>query len=155
MIRFQLEIAVVLAASVLSSIIVSYWTRTKEGKIQLPVHANESLARSDGRDPFDVTTPDDIIDGYPIDEEKFWREARLILSFDRLSRLNCEKSLGLPQEIDSDSDRGLHRRSKHSLFWLRYCQCRARLHSHLFGLYRFCNIPPHHMCTVLDAKFYG
>ena len=81
MIRFQLEIAAVLAASVLGSLVVSYWTRTKEGKIQLPIHANVSLGNSeslDSRDPLDVTMPDDIIDGYPIDEGKFWREARLV-----------------------------------------------------------------------------
>lgn len=156
MIRFQLDIAVVLAASVLGSVIVSYWTRTQEGKIQLPIHVDESLGSSDGRDPLDVTTPDDIIDGYPIDEEQFWREARLLsLSLVQLSRLNCEKLSGLLQETDSDGERGLHCRSKHSLSRLRFCQCRARLRSNLFGLCRFCNIPPPHMWTVLDAKFYG
>jgi hypothetical protein len=76
MIRFQLEIAVALFASVLGSLIVSYFTRPQDGKIQLPIHASESLER----DPLDVTTPDDIIDGYPIDEEKFWEQARPFLS---------------------------------------------------------------------------
>lgn len=77
MIRFHLEIAVALFASVLGSLIVSYFTRPRDGKIQLPIHAGESLGTSeDSRDPLDVTTPDDIIDGYPIDEEKFWSQAR-------------------------------------------------------------------------------
>jgi len=80
MVRFQLEIAVALFASVLGSLIVSYFTRPQDGKIRLPIHAGESLGTSDSRDPLDVTTPDDIIDGYPIDEEKFWEQARPSLS---------------------------------------------------------------------------
>lgn len=99
MIRFQLEIAVVLAASVLGSIIVSYWTRTQEGKIQLPIHADEFLGSSDGRDPLDVTKPDDIIDGYPIDEGKFWIEVRLPFSFVRLLRLNCKNHQVLRRKL--------------------------------------------------------
>jgi hypothetical protein len=31
------------------------------------------------RDPFDVVTPDDLIDGIPIDEQKFWQKVTLHL----------------------------------------------------------------------------
>ena len=66
--RFQLPIAVALGASVVISLITFYFTRTKEGKIQLPTTANGQ----NERDIFDVLRPEDITDGYPIDEESFW-----------------------------------------------------------------------------------
>ncbi|KAJ2928533.1 hypothetical protein H1R20_g8544, partial [Candolleomyces eurysporus] len=74
--RFQFEIAITLAASVVASILAFYWAKQKrEGKIQLPTHNDEEL---DGdhyskHDPLEVTTPEDVIDGYPLEEEAFWR----------------------------------------------------------------------------------
>ena len=68
MLRFQLPISIALVASVAASLITFYFTRTKEGKIQLPVSANER----NERDIFDVIKPEDATDGYPIDEESFW-----------------------------------------------------------------------------------
>ena len=62
--RFQLPIAIALVTSVVTSLITFYFTRSKEGKIQLPT-ANE-------HDIFDVLKPEDVTDGYPIDEESFW-----------------------------------------------------------------------------------
>jgi hypothetical protein len=69
MFRFQLEIAGFLAASAGASAI-TFWVskRTENGKIQLPLHEDEDQ----GRDPFDVTSPMDFVDGYPIEEAKFW-----------------------------------------------------------------------------------
>ena len=66
--RFQLPISVALVASVVSSLVTFYFTQTKEGKIQLPVSANER----NEHDIFDVIRPEDATDGYPIDEESFW-----------------------------------------------------------------------------------
>ena len=66
--RFQLPIAVVLVTIVVTSLITFYFTRTKEGKIQLPITANEQ----NEHDKFDVLRPEDVTDGYPIDEESFW-----------------------------------------------------------------------------------
>lgn len=81
MLRFELGVAITLAASTCCSLIVFYLTRDKEGKVQLPTHVNESS--NVGHDPFDVTTPEDIIDGYPIDADAFWalmRQRKLVIS---------------------------------------------------------------------------
>ena len=72
MLRFQLPISIALATSVVTSFITFYFTRTKEGNIQLPVAANEQ----NERDIFDVIRPEDVTDGYPIDEESFWTRVR-------------------------------------------------------------------------------
>ncbi|KAJ3534233.1 hypothetical protein NMY22_g7010 [Coprinellus aureogranulatus] len=79
MLRFQLPIAVVLGAStVVSAAALLLSKRNENGKIQLPIHSEEVL---DGdhyaqHDPLEVTRPEDVIDGYPIDEEAFWRRMR-------------------------------------------------------------------------------
>ena len=70
MLRFQLPISIVLVTSVVTSLITFYFTRTKEGKIQLPVIPAED---QNERDIFDVIKPEDVTDGYPIDEESFWK----------------------------------------------------------------------------------
>ncbi|KAF8879657.1 ATP-binding cassette transporter [Gymnopilus junonius] len=75
--RFQLQTAAVLVSSAAASFIFLLLTRSEEGKIQLPSHVN---VNEDGEyaehDPFDVTRPEDVIDGYPIEEEAFWRRMR-------------------------------------------------------------------------------
>ncbi|KAG6333895.1 hypothetical protein ID866_5197 [Astraeus odoratus] len=74
--EYQLPIAGVLAATALGSLIVLYFARPNgEGKIQLPTHGED--ADSLAHDPFDVTRPEDVIDGYPIREEQFWNDVRL------------------------------------------------------------------------------
>jgi hypothetical protein len=72
MVRFELAVAITLASSACVSLIVFYLTRDQEGKVQLPTHVDESEHVLYGHDPFDVTTPEDIIDGYPIDADAFW-----------------------------------------------------------------------------------
>ena len=66
--RFQLSIAFALVTSAVTSLITFYFTRTKEGKVQLPTTANGQTER----DIFDILRPEDLTDGYPIDEESFW-----------------------------------------------------------------------------------
>ncbi|TFK22452.1 ATP-binding cassette transporter [Coprinopsis marcescibilis] len=74
MFRFQVEIGAALIASAVSSSVALYWSKKSgEGKIRLPVHGDGEHPQ---HDPLDVTTPTDLIDGYPIDEEKFWRKMR-------------------------------------------------------------------------------
>jgi hypothetical protein len=81
--RFQLEIAVALNVSATVSAVLLYLNRSnaKEGKIRLPLHAVSDAPQiaseeiyPDG-DPFDVTTSEDLLDGYPLHEEKFWTQA--------------------------------------------------------------------------------
>jgi hypothetical protein len=62
--RFQLLIAHSLAVSAVISVLIFYFTRTKEGKIQLP--APSAVEQSDDE------IFDNVTDGYPIDEESFW-----------------------------------------------------------------------------------
>ncbi|KAF8438137.1 hypothetical protein L210DRAFT_968152 [Boletus edulis BED1] len=73
--QHQLPIAAILAATGAGSILILYLTRSRQPKIQLPTSGeqNESLLR----DPFDVTRPEDFVDGYPIDEVAFWNKIRL------------------------------------------------------------------------------
>ncbi|KAF8205439.1 multidrug resistance-associated ABC transporter [Mycena galopus ATCC 62051] len=63
---YQLEIASALAISAFCSSVFLYLNRPTEGKIQLPLHSDFS------DDAFDVTKPEDILDGYPIEGEAFW-----------------------------------------------------------------------------------
>ncbi|KAJ6495420.1 Alpha/Beta hydrolase protein [Mycena sanguinolenta] len=74
---YQLEIATALAISAFGSSVFIYLNRPTEGKIQLPIHTELDA----GEDAFDVTKPEDIVDGYPIDGEAFWvKVASLALS---------------------------------------------------------------------------
>ncbi|KAF9234929.1 hypothetical protein BU15DRAFT_78554 [Melanogaster broomeanus] len=75
MLEYQLPLAAVLAATAVGSIVVLYLTRPRKGKIQLPTHGDEDEPLL--RDPFDVTRPEDIVDGYPINEDAFWDKVRL------------------------------------------------------------------------------
>ena len=66
--RFQLPIAIALVTSVVTSLVTFYFTRTKEGKVQLPTTASGQ----NECDLFNVLIAEDVTDGYPIDEESFW-----------------------------------------------------------------------------------
>ena len=71
---FQFPVAVTLTSSALLSLAVHGFSASKRGEISLPVTLNDPLEpRSD---PFDVTSPEDIIDGEPIDETSFWLNVR-------------------------------------------------------------------------------
>lgn len=71
--QYQLLVAAILAAAGVGSILVLYFTSSRQPKVQLSTSGeqDESLLR----DPFDVTRPEDLIDGYPINEEGFWNKA--------------------------------------------------------------------------------
>lgn len=69
--RFQLQVSIFLFAGAACSAAVFFITRPKTGKIALPLHAEQRL-----HDPFDVTQPDDVVDGEPIDPEGFWARVR-------------------------------------------------------------------------------
>lgn len=68
----QLEISILLVVGAVCSILALYLGRPKEGKLKLPEHVDET----DGEelpDPFDgVTTPEDLVDGDPLDAHSFW-----------------------------------------------------------------------------------
>lgn len=70
--QYQLEVAVALAVSALCSLSVFLLSRPTEGKISLPKEAEEELEK----DPFDVTKPEDFVDGTPVNGEQFWQKVR-------------------------------------------------------------------------------
>ena len=74
---FQLPVAVTLASSALLSLAVRGLSASRWGKIALPVTLNDPLEHRG--DPFDVTSPEDIIDGEPIDETSFWLNVRSLI----------------------------------------------------------------------------
>jgi hypothetical protein len=68
--RLQLPAAIALLVSAFLSLALLLKNKN-EGKLQLPIHADGD-DRPLEHDPFDVTKPEDVVDGYPIDEEGFW-----------------------------------------------------------------------------------
>ena len=78
---YQLHVAVALSVALLGSAALfafqSTGTNADEGKNTLPtLEGDEGLAR----DPYDVTKPEDLVDGKPLDEERFWKRVRLTSS---------------------------------------------------------------------------
>lgn len=73
--QFQLEVAIILAVSAACSLVIFYLTREKGGQIKLPIHGplqGDAEYDETKPDPFNVTQPEDLIDGDPIDANKFW-----------------------------------------------------------------------------------
>ena len=75
---YQLPVAAALSVALLgSAALFAYQSATAksgEGKHALPtLDSDEGLQR----DPFDVTKPEDLVDGKPLDEERFWKLVRL------------------------------------------------------------------------------
>ncbi|KAH0581287.1 hypothetical protein H2248_012386 [Termitomyces sp. 'cryptogamus'] len=75
---FQTEVCIALAAAGLGSGGLFYLNRPREGKLQLPIHAAPEVLADEtpDHDPFDVTTPEDVVDGFPIDGDAFWAKMR-------------------------------------------------------------------------------
>lgn len=71
---FQLPVAATLAISAFLSLAFRGFSATKRGKIALPLTSDCPLEPR--HDPFDVTSPEDIIDGEPVDESSFWASVR-------------------------------------------------------------------------------
>ena len=76
-ILFQLPVAVTLVSSALLSLAVHALSVSKRGKIALPVTLNDPLEPR--HDPFDVTSPEGIVDGEPTDETSFWLNVRSLI----------------------------------------------------------------------------
>lgn len=78
--QLQLAVTVVLVCcAILSGVAIFYQTRSADREVQLPVNDDETTGVDDvsqTKDPFEVTMPEDVIDGYPIAEEKFWVRVR-------------------------------------------------------------------------------
>jgi len=77
--QFQLPIAIGLASGSVASWILFHFARPTEGKIQLPIHADGDDGYEE-RDGLDVAKPEDLLDGYPIDLDGFWKRVRSVWS---------------------------------------------------------------------------
>ncbi|OSD05140.1 multidrug resistance-associated ABC transporter [Trametes coccinea BRFM310] len=73
--EYQLHIAIALAIAGATSLGIFVFSGPQKKNDALPtfVEGTESLSR----DPFDVTTPEDFVDGTPINEQQFWTKMRL------------------------------------------------------------------------------
>jgi hypothetical protein len=69
---YQFQVSVALAVSVLLSLLVFYFGQPQEGKIRLDAESEPEVGDPVLHDPFDVTRPEDVVDGFPVDEAKFW-----------------------------------------------------------------------------------
>ena len=69
---YQLQAAIFVAVFSLFSAILNFWfiTPTTDGQIKLPLP--EYVDDNTQPDPFDVIKPDDLVDGYPINERSFY-----------------------------------------------------------------------------------
>lgn len=72
--EFQLPVAVTLAASAVCSLAFYTLSSSDEGKVQLPVSAQDADGEPLLKDPFDVTRPEDLVDGEPLNEGPFWAQ---------------------------------------------------------------------------------
>lgn len=71
--QFQLPVAIVLAVAAALSALLLIAVKPDEGKVNLPqAFEDDSL-----QDPFDVSEPEDVVDGEPVDEVRFWAKVRV------------------------------------------------------------------------------
>lgn len=71
---YQLPISITLSTLAGTSAFLLLLNGSSEGKIQLPA----DLVEDTYGDPLDVTSAEDLLDGYPIDESKFWAQVGTI-----------------------------------------------------------------------------
>ena len=71
--QYQLPVAAALGACALFSAALLILSKpVNDGKVKLP----EILQDSTSQDPFNITRPEDIIEGEPVDEARFWSRVR-------------------------------------------------------------------------------
>jgi hypothetical protein len=80
---YQLLLAEALVGATIISSFALFLARSQQQKIHLPTVQDASLADDVDQDPFNVTKPEDFIDGEPIDEDAFWA---------KVSVLSCARS---------------------------------------------------------------
>ncbi|KAI0761279.1 multidrug resistance-associated ABC transporter [Trametes elegans] len=73
--EYQLHVAIALVLALATSLVIYVFAGPKEQQHALPTFLGEQ--ESLVRDPFDVTTAEDLVDGVPVDETRFWAKMRL------------------------------------------------------------------------------
>jgi hypothetical protein len=78
-VSYPLAASAIADVCAISSALILLFSRPK--RLELPTtnagDRDERLEGEDRKDPFDIATSEDMIDGYPIHEEKFWSQVRL------------------------------------------------------------------------------
>lgn len=93
--RFQLEASFALAAVALGSLVVLAANIPRTGKVRLEDDSHDLAA-----DPFDVTTPEDMTDGEPVDEGAFWASvSQLCICATAFNILTCGVLGPIAQDI--------------------------------------------------------
>lgn len=78
--RFQLAVAsTVLASAVVSAAVFAVY-QPATGTIRLLDDEDEQPELEGEKDPFDVTTAEDMVDGTPLFEDAFWQQVRRVRS---------------------------------------------------------------------------
>ena len=72
--QYQLHVAVTLAVGLLASLTAWSFAGPKKPPTALPTSEDGLLP-----DPFDVTRPEDFVEGTPVDETRFWAKVERIL----------------------------------------------------------------------------
>jgi len=75
---YQLLLAEALVGATIISSFAFVLVRSQQQKIHLPTVQDASLADDVDQDPFNVTKPEDFIDGEPIDEDAFWAKVSVL-----------------------------------------------------------------------------
>ncbi|KAJ7666515.1 P-loop containing nucleoside triphosphate hydrolase protein [Mycena rosella] len=70
MLVYQLQISLALILAAVGSLAFLALSGPAQAKIQLPLH--DDFYVPDHHDAFDVTQPEDLVDGYPMEEGQFW-----------------------------------------------------------------------------------
>ncbi|KAJ1311227.1 hypothetical protein OPQ81_009727 [Rhizoctonia solani] len=77
-VSYPLVASIIADACALSSALLFLFSKPK--RLELPTtgthESSERLEGDDQKDPFDIATREDTIDGYPLHEEKFWSQAK-------------------------------------------------------------------------------
>ncbi|KIJ61804.1 hypothetical protein HYDPIDRAFT_183028 [Hydnomerulius pinastri MD-312] len=102
---FEMPTAVTVAATSLTSLFILVLTSRRTPPLQLPTSQDESLEDEMTRDPFAVTKPEDLVDGEPVDEVKFWAKMRVwkILLTLTLSALLVVESISLGWFVSNEA----------------------------------------------------
>lgn len=74
--QYQLLLAASLVGAALFSAAVFYLYNPATGKIALHDFDEDEPELAGEKDPFDVTTPEDVIDGTPLNDDQFWQQVR-------------------------------------------------------------------------------
>jgi hypothetical protein len=82
---YQLLLAEALVGATAISSFALFLARSQQQKVRLPTTQDVSLAGDVNHDdPFNVTKPEDFIDGEPIDEDAFWFKVSIIIVIGRV-----------------------------------------------------------------------